>query len=44
MTALSFFDSWCPSCRPEFGHLNDVRQAFADKNVTFLAINLFENF
>ncbi len=41
---VTFFASWCPPCRPEFGHLNEVRQAFPESEVAILAINLFEDF
>jgi len=41
---VTFFASWCPPCRPEFGHLNDVRRSFAEDDVAILAINLFEDF
>lgn len=41
---ITFFASWCPPCRPEFGHLNEVRQAFPEDDVAILAINLFEDF
>jgi thiol-disulfide isomerase/thioredoxin len=41
---VTFFASWCPPCRPEFGHLNEVRQTFPEKEVAIMAINLFEGF
>ena len=31
------------ACRPEFGHLNEVHQAFSEKDVTILAVNLVED-
>ena len=44
VVVVTVFASWCPPCRPEFGHLNEVRQAFSEKDVTILAVNFFEDF
>jgi len=39
---VTFFASWCPPCRPEFGELNTLRQAFAEDDLSIIAINRFE--
>ena len=41
---VSFFASWCPPCHTEFRHLAELRHAFAEKDLTIVAINQFESF
>lgn len=39
---VTFFASWCPPCTDEFKALNNVRAEFASKDVSIVAVNLFE--
>ena len=39
---VTFFASWCPPCREEFAHLNELRQEFADSDLQIIAINVHE--
>ena len=41
---VAFFASWCPPCHPEFDHLNQARQQFAEEDLEILAVNIFEDF
>lgn len=39
---VTFFASWCPPCKEEFAHLNELRKKYADTDLRILAINVFE--
>ena len=41
---VSFFASWCPPCRVEFEHLNELTHKFGGERIRIVAINVFENF
>ena len=41
---VTFFASWCPPCRKEFRHLNDVVRSVGEDQLTVVAINVFESF
>ena len=40
---VSFFASWCPPCRIEFSHLNELRAEYDTDDVAIIAVNLWEN-
>ena len=42
MVLVSFFASWCPPCRAEFEHLNEMFREFAGDPVVIAAVNVFE--
>ena len=37
---IDFWASWCVPCRQSFPWLNDIQQAYKDKNFTVLSVNL----
>ncbi len=39
---VTFFASWCPPCREEFAHLNELHEKYADTDLRILAINVYE--
>ncbi len=41
---VTFFASWCPPCRTEFGHLNRIAMEFENADLTIVAVNVFEAF
>ncbi|MGQ4807018.1 Thiol-disulfide oxidoreductase ResA [Candidatus Entotheonellaceae bacterium PAL068K] len=41
---VTFFASWCPPCREEFGHLQELHARYHQAGVEVIAINLFEDF
>ena len=41
VVVVSFFASWCPPCRTEFQHLNELEVEFGDV-VRVVAVNVFE--
>ena len=41
---VTFFASWCPPCRVEFGHLKKVYAAHRSDGLEIVAVNLFEGF
>ncbi len=42
VVVVTFFASWCPPCRTEFSHLNDLAAEFAAGELEVVAINVFE--
>ena len=42
VVVVSFFASWCPPCRAEFEHLNEIFHEFAGYPVKIAAVNVFE--
>lgn len=41
---VTFFASWCPPCREEFGHLGKLHAEYHASGVEVIAVNLFEDF
>ena len=41
---VSFFASWCPPCRVEFAHLNELAREFPSASLQIVAINVYEDF
>jgi thiol-disulfide isomerase/thioredoxin len=39
---VTFFASWCPPCREEFKHLNELQAKYAGSDLRILAINVYE--
>ena len=44
VAVVSFFASWCPPCRPEMAHLNQLLAETGPASLAVIGINLFENF
>ena len=42
VVVVTFFASWCPPCRNEFSHLNQLLKRSGDNRITVIAINQFE--
>lgn len=43
VVVVSFFASWCPPCRVEFKHLNQIAEEFSDRVLIITAVNVFEH-
>lgn len=41
---VTFFASWCPPCREEFGHLKQLYTEYHQSGLEVIAVNLFEDF
>ena len=39
---VTFFASWCPPCRDEFKHLNELQEKYSDTDLQIIAINVYE--
>lgn len=39
---VTFFASWCPPCRIEFAHLNNLKNKYKDTELQIIAINVYE--
>ena len=39
---VTFFASWCPPCREEFSHLNDLARKYQATDLRIIAINVYE--
>ena len=39
---VTFFASWCPPCRIEFAHLNNLKKRYSDTDLQIIAINVYE--
>lgn len=39
---VAFFASWCPPCKYEFPHLNTVQEAYRERGLQIVAVNVFE--
>lgn len=44
VVVVSFFASWCPPCRPEMAHLNQLVAETDPARLLVVGVNLFENF
>ena len=44
VVVVTFFASWCPPCRDEFAHLNEIAAEFPAESLTVLGLNVFEAF
>ena len=42
-TVVNFWASWCPPCKEEAPHLEQVWQEYKDRGVTFLGIDVQDN-
>lgn len=38
LTALFFFETWCPNCRKEVGFINDFDRRFGDRGVRLIGV------
>lgn len=41
---VSFFASWCPPCRVEFEHLNELASEYETTELQIVAVNVYEDF
>lgn len=41
---MTFWASWCPPCRDEFRHFNEIQAIYRDRGLLVLGINAFEDF
>ncbi len=41
---MTFWASWCPPCRDEFRHFNQVQRVYGDRGLTVLGVNVYEDF
>lgn len=39
---ITFWASWCPPCRDEFHHFNQIQRVYGDRGLTVLGVNVYE--
>ena len=44
VVVVAFFASWCPPCDPEFRYLNALARDHGRRDLTIVAVNVFEDF